>query len=248
MSALDAPGTDPTADTNTLERDDAPTPFAVLLRHPELAARACMTGEGRAELTRTALLCLLICGATYGGVIGSFRGDLQVVYAALKLPLVLLGALVVTAPALWAFGATHETPWPLRSATSLVLVAAGRAALVLAALTPLLWLAIDLYAGYHLSAMLSALTLAVGGLASLGVVARGMKGMKLGALVLASLVFMLGLGQFGWTLRPWLVRPGSDDVVFVRTERGVGVFGSITESTRNGLRDPSGDSIEGGSW
>lgn len=227
---------------------EPPSPFLVLLRHPDLAARACMTGEGRTELTRTALLCLLVCGATYGGVVGSFRGDLQVVYAAIKLPLVLLGALVVTAPALWAFGATSSAPWPLRSATSLVLVAAGRAALVLAAVTPLLWLAIDLYAGYHLSALLGAFTLGLGGLAGLGVVARGLSEMKRSALLLASLVFLLGLAQFGWTLRPWLVRPGSDDVVLVRTERGVGVFGSIAESTRNGLRDPSGDTIEGDSW
>lgn len=228
--------------------DSPPSPFLVLLRHPDLAARACMTGEGRTDLTRTALLCLLICGATYGGVVGSFRGDEQVIYAAIKLPLVLLGALLVTAPALWAFGASRDTPWPLRSATSLVLVAAGRSALVLAALTPLLWLSIDLYAGYHLSALLSAVTLGLGGLAGLGVVGRGLSGMRVSALLLSSLVFMLGLAQFGWTLRPWLVRPGSDDVVLVRTERGVGVFGSIAQSTRYGLSDPSGDSTEGDLW
>jgi hypothetical protein len=226
----------------------APTPFVVLLRHPDLAVAACFTGVGRRELTRTALLSLLIGGALFGGVIGSFRGDLQVLYAAFKLPLVFLGALVVTAPALWACGATDDRPWPLRTATSLVLVGAGRSALVLASLTPLLWLAIDLYAGYHLSAVLAAATLGLSGLAGLGVVMRGLAGMARGTLVLSSLVFFLGLAQFGWTLRPWLVRPGSDEIVLVRTERGVGVFGSVAQSARHGFDDPSGDSLEGDSW
>lgn len=224
------------------------TPFVVLLRDPDAAVRACFTGVGRKELTRTALLALLLGGALFGGVVGSFRGELQVLYAALKLPLLLLGALVVTAPALWAFGATDERPWPLRTATSLVLVGAGRAALVLASIAPLLWLAMDLYAGYHLSALLCATALGLGGLAGLGVVMRGLSGMARGTLVLSSLVFFLGLAQFGWTLRPWLVRPGSDDVVLVRTERGIGVFGSVLESARHGYDDPSGDSIEGSSW
>lgn len=224
------------------------SPLLVLLRDPDAAVRACFTGEGRRELGKSALLSLLVGGALFGGVVGSFRGDLQIGYAALKLPLVLLGALVVTAPALWALGATSERPWPLRTATSLVLVGAGRAALVLAALAPLLWLAIDLYAGYHLSAVLSAFTLGLAGLAGLGVIMRGLRGMARGTLVLSSLVFLLGLAHFGWTLRPWLVRPGSDDVVFVRTERGVGVFGSVSSSARHGFRDPSGDTLEGGSW
>ena len=224
-----------------------PSPFLILLRHPDLAARACFTGQGRAPLVRTALLSVLIGGAIFGGVVGSFRGDLQVVFAALKLPLVLIGALVVTAPALWALGATEARPWPLRSASSLVLVAAGRAALVLAALAPLLWLAMDLCAGYHLSAALAAATLSLAGISGLVVVARGLAGMAKGALVFSSLVFLVGLAQSGWVLRPWLVRPGNDDIVVVRTERGVGAFGSVTDSLRWGLSDPSGDTIEGSS-
>lgn len=228
--------------------EQGPSPFLVLLRHPDLAARACFTGAGRAALVRHAMIALVVGGAIFGGVVGTFRGDQQVLFAALKLPLVLIGALVVTAPALWALGATEDRPWPLRAASSLVLVAAGRAALVLAALAPLLWLAIDLYAGYHLSAVLAAATLALAGLAGLLVVARGLAGMARGALILSSLVFLVGLAQFGWVLRPWLVRPGNDDIVLVRTERGVGAFGSVAESVRFGLRDPSGDTIEGGSW
>lgn len=224
------------------------SPFLVLLRDPEAAVSSCFTGEGRRELGKSALLSLLIGGAIFGGVLGSFRGDAQVLYAAIKLPLVLLGALVVTAPALWAVGATRERPWPLRTASALVLVGAGRAALVLAALAPLLWLAIDLYAGYHLSAWLSAVTFGLAGLAGLGVIMRGLSGMARGTLVLSSLVFLLGLAQFGWTLRPWLVRPGSEDIVLVRTERGVGWVGSVAASARHGYEDPSGDSIEGASW
>lgn len=219
--------------------------FAILLRDPEKAVQACLSGVGRRELSRTALASFFIGTLTFGGVVGCFRGDLQLLFAAIKMPLLLLGAVITTVPAVWALGATEERAWPMRSAASLMLVAAGRAALVLAALAPLLWLALDLIGGYHLSSFLAACALGIAGLAALSVVLRGMRGMPMGTLALAGFVFGLSLLHSGWVLRPWLVRPGNPEIVFMRTERGVGALGSLVMSAARGAGDPRGYESEG---
>lgn len=221
-----------------------PSSFEVLLREPTLAVRRALSGENSAPIARAALLSLLVGSALYGGVLGSYRGELQVLYAALKMPLVLVGTLVVTAPALWALGAASGRTWTLRAVSSLVLVAAGRAALVLSALAPLLWLVIDLGAGYHFSTFLCAATFALAGLAALLSLVRGLGATHLGVALAAAVIFLVALAQTGWVLRPWLGRP-SQPVVFLRTEAGVGPLESVVESARLGVGDPTGVELEG---
>lgn len=218
--------------------------FDVLLREPAIAVRQCLEGSRVAPLARTALVALLCGGAIYGGVLGSYRGELQIAYAALKMPLLFVGALAVTAPALWALGAAAGKTWSLRSVSSLVLVAAGRAALVLLALAPLLWLAIDLGSGYHFSTFLCAATFGLAGLTALGTLVRGLGVSHVGTTLAAAVVFLAALAQTGWVLRPWLGRP-SQPVVFVRTEAGVGPLESVFESARLGIDDPTGLELEG---
>ena len=46
-------------------------------------------------------------------------------------------------------------------------------------------------------------------------------------------------------LQPWLVRPGNPEIVFMRTERGVGALGSLVMSGRRGADDPLGYESEG---
>lgn len=219
--------------------------FDVLLRDPDEACRRCLTGRDVVPLARIALLSVLAGGAMFGAVLGSYRGELQVPFAAVKMPLVLLATLVVTAPALWALGASSGRTWTMRAAASLVLVAAGRAALVLVALAPLLWLAIDLGAGYHFSSFLAAIVFGLGGLCALSTLVGGLGGAsRLGSALLAACVFVAALSQAGWVLRPWLGRP-SVPVAFFRTEPGHGALGSVVESARLGWIDPTGSSIEG---
>jgi hypothetical protein len=217
--------------------------FQLLLRDPAEAARRAILGDANV-LARVALLTLVVGTAIYGAVLGTYRGELQVAFAAIKMPIVLLGALVVTAPAVWAIGAAGGRAWTLRAAGSLVLVAAGRASLVLVTLAPLLWLAIDCHAGYHFASLLSSCAFGLAGLVALGTLVRGVgRGGGMVGLV-AAVVFLSALAQTGWVLRPWLGRP-SQPVVFVRTEAGVGPIASFFASTRYGMEDPTGHSIEG---
>lgn len=220
-------------------------PFDVLLRDPSRAAADAVQGA-EPKLVRTALLSLLAGALVYGGILGSYRGELQIAYAAAKMPLVLLGALVVTAPAVWALGAASGRAWTLRAVAALVTVSAGRAALVLVALAPLLWLAIDLGAGYHFSSFLAACAFGVAGLVALGTLLRGLGRSAAHVGLFAALVFLSALAQTGWALRPWLGRP-SRPVELVRTEAGVGPLESVLASGAHGLDDPTGRAWEGAS-
>jgi hypothetical protein len=219
--------------------------FEILLRDPALTARRALEGgAGASALARTALATLVFGAMLFGAVIGSYRGELQSLYAAIKMPMVLIGALVVTTPAVWALGASTGRAWTLRAVTSLVLAAAARAALVLVTVAPLLWVAIDLGAGYHFAALLATIAFSLGGLVALATLLRGIGADGLAVPACAVLVFVSGLAQTGWALRPWLGRP-SQPVSFVRTEAGVGPLESVARSFDLGIGDPTGRDVEG---
>lgn len=198
------------------------SPLQVLLRDPALAARRALDGEGTRELAAASIAAVALAGAVFGGVLGSYRGGVQVAYAAFKMPLVLLISLGLAVPAFHGLSRALGRRWSLRAASTLVLAASARAGLVLLALSPLLWLAIDLGLGYHLTALVATACFGLAGVAALGVYLRGI-GRGRGALVLAvstALVLLAIEGQTGWMLRPYLVRPQTQEVPFIRDREG----------------------------
>lgn len=213
-------------------------PIALLLRDPEEVARRCAAEEGLRPLAVASMAVLLIGGAVFGGVVGSFRGDAQILYSAIKLPLALFGALVICVPAFHAVAACLGRPWPLRTIVALTIAAAGRAALVLLAFAPLLWLGIDLGLGYHASALATALAYGSSGLAALGVLLRGLgEGAHRGVTATAFVAIFLAAGaQTGWTLRPFLGRPSQASVPFVRDVEG-GFGDALVMSARSAMGD-----------
>ena len=60
----------------------------------------------------------------FGAAVGSWRGGAADRFAALKLPLVTLGTLVLCVPAFYAIAAVFGRPWPLRAAISIMLARA----------------------------------------------------------------------------------------------------------------------------
>ncbi|MEM9192561.1 MAG: hypothetical protein AAGF12_25525 [Myxococcota bacterium] len=194
----------------------------LLLRDPEEVARRCREGEGLREVTLTSLLLIAVGAAVFGTVLGSHRGDLQLLYSGIKLPLAILATLVVCGPAFHAIAATLHRPWPMRTVIGLVLASAARSSLVLLAVAPLLWLAIDLGISYHAAVILAALGYAVSGVLALGVLVRGLeatRGRLLTAAACALVFFAVG-GQTAWSLRPYLGRPAQAEVPFVRDREG----------------------------
>lgn len=201
---------------------DRTNPIGLLLRDPKEVARRCLEEDRIPPLVVASLIAITVGAAVFGGVVGSFRGGEQIAYGAIKVPLAMLAALVLAVPAFHAITASLGRPWPLRTVIALALSAAGRAALVLFACAPVLWLAFDLGLGYHAAALAAALAYGVAGLTALGVILRGLGdgAHKLSTALAFVAVFLAANGQTGWVLRPYLVRPMTEDVPFVREVEG----------------------------
>ncbi len=236
------------ADDRELDHEHAALgPIGLLLRDPAEVARRCLDEEGLRGLTLAALGALALGAAVFGGVVGSFRGGEQILYGAVKVPLTMIAALVVCVPAFHAIAASLGRAWPLRTVIALTVTAAGRAALVLLAFAPVLWLAYDLGLGYHSAALAATGAYATAGLAALGVLLRGLGDGKhrLTTTVAFVAVFLAAAGQTGWMLRPYLVRPQTEDVPFVRAREG-GFADAIFVSARSaaGIYERAAESSE----
>lgn len=214
----------------------APHPISLLLRDPREVARRCVEEEGLRPLVTASLASLVAGSAVFGAVVGSFRGAEQIAFASIKVPLAMLGALVVCVPAFHAIAASLGRPWPLRTVIALSVTSAGRAALVLLAFAPVLWLAFDLGLGYHAAALAATCTYGLAGLAALGVLLRGLGESKnrITTAIAFVLVFLAAAAQTGWLLRPYLVRPRTEDIPFVRAREG-SVAEAIARSARSSV-------------
>jgi hypothetical protein len=168
-----------------------------------------------------------------GGVLGSYRGGVQIAYAALKLPIVLLGTAALSAPALSAIGAALGRRVRFGQDVALVIAALAFGGLLLVAGTPLLLLGRALELGYHAMILATVALFAAGGLAALqmivrGVVSGGGPG-RWSAIAGLCVVFCLVGGQLSWALRPYLVRPRAEQAPLVRELSG-SLFDAIGES------------------
>lgn len=196
--------------------------LARLLRAPSDIAACCREDRETREIAITSIAAVLVGAAAFGGVIGSFRGGVQIFYGAVKVPLAMLAALAICAPAFHALAAGFGRAWPMRSIIALALAAAGRASLVLLALSPALWLLFDLGMGYHSAALAAAFAYAIAGGAAVSLLLRGLgpqSGRVLTAIAFVGVFFAVG-GQTSWILRPYLVRPRTEKVPFLRAREG----------------------------
>jgi hypothetical protein len=193
-----------------------------LLRSPKEIARRCREDDGLRELTLVSIGALVLGTAVYGGVLGAFRGDVQVLFSAIKVPLVFLATLVLVVPAFYGIAAAFGRPWPMRTIVSLTLSASARGALVLLAFAPVLWLASDLGIGYHTLVLGAVATFGLAALAALGILLRGIgteRGFFFTSLALVA-VFVAVLAQTAWSARPFFGRPSQEEIPFVRDREG----------------------------
>jgi hypothetical protein len=190
-------------------------------------------GDGLVELVKTLVLTIVVGAALAGAAMGSFRGGAQIAYAAVKLPMALLATAVLCAPALSALSRALGRPSSLARDLALVVTALATGALVLVALVPLLLVARAMDLAYHGSILLTVGCCALAGLGSIGVLVSGVRRVSsrdVGIVVLAfTLVFAAVGAQVAWTLRPWLVRPRTADVPFVRAIEG-SLYDAVVDS------------------
>jgi hypothetical protein len=189
-----------------------------LLRSPKaVAERARAAGDLR-PLFLAALGALLFGAGIFGATLATSRGGTQLLYSGVKLPFALLATLLLVVPAFHAISAGLGRPLGFSGMVGLMLAAAGRGALVLIALSPVIWLCFDRGLGYHPGVLLASACYALSGLAALEVVLRGI-GFDLRGLMIVSVfglvVFATG-GQTAWMMRPFLGRPSAQHVPFLR--------------------------------
>ncbi len=204
-------------------RDGLATIDQLLRDRPTLLARI-RAGVELVPLMRTMVVTLAIACAIVGAALGSYRGGVQIAYAAVKLPLVLLGTAALSAPALTAVGVALGRRARLAADLALVMTALAFGSLLLVASTPLLLLCRAVEVPYHDMILMVVGVFAVSGFASLRIIsasitAEGGPG-RLAALLGLCTVFALVGGQLAWALRPYLVRPRATNIVFVRDVEG----------------------------
>jgi hypothetical protein len=208
-------------------------------------------------LVRTMLIAVIAGGAIFGAAVGAYRGGIQIAYGAMKFPLVLLLTAAVCAPTLTAVQSALGRPASFRRDLALVTSSLALTALVLAAAAPLMVLGAppglssartDRLLDYHGMALLLFGACAAGGVAGLALFWRGLSGQaaagaqrapgRIAVVLPVLLVFTLVGAQMAWTLRPYLVRPRSPEVVLVRS-----LEGSLLQAVGQSVRSARGQYV-----
>lgn len=218
----------PVAPATGLELIDA------LLRDRDAVLDRIERGEALGAFARTMVVAIALATAVVGATLGAYRGGVQILFAAVKLPLVVLLTAGLCTPAFTALEAAVRGRADLRRDLALVLATLALGALLLSATAPLMMLAMSLGVTYHGLILLTVGCSAAAGLGGLSLFARGQarrggRGSGLVALCLLALFAVVG-AQMSWTLRPYVVRPRTPEVPFVRA-----IEGSFLDSVRTSL-------------
>ena len=195
----------------------------LLLRDREVMLARIRAGTNLAAILKVMIATIAVTMAIVGAALGSYRGGVQIGYAAIKLPLVLLGTAALSAPTLTAIGRAVGRRSNLVQDLSLVMSALAFGALMLVAGTPLILLgrAVDLT--YHQMILMTVTMFGIAGLAALHMIIHavsvenlrdGTRGWRTAVLGLVIVFVTIG-GQLSWALRPYLVGPRTEDGLFL---------------------------------
>ncbi|MFT7521228.1 MAG: hypothetical protein ACI9MC_003379 [Kiritimatiellia bacterium] len=189
-----------------------------ILRDPTGLILDSETAEGVAKLAAPALLIAIAGTALLGVVCGTYRGGVQVLFVAIKMPALFLLPLLIALPAAHALYSACgvNLTWTRLSAAALVGVA--RTGVLAAAFSPVLWLYYSVHPGYHHSILVLAGAVTIVGLPGLVTLARALpKGGSLRIAATAGTILVIGMtmAQSGWLLRPFVTRPTAD-IAFLR--------------------------------
>lgn len=210
-----------------------------LLRDRDAILARIRDDEKLVDLARVMLIAIAVTSAVFGAAIGTYRGGIQIFYAAVKFPLLMLLTAAICAPSLTAFNAALDRPSSLRRDLALVLTALALGGLLLVAQAPLILLASSMTFSYHSVILLTFGCCALAGLGSLMTLSRGVRATfearHRSAVLTLVVVFCVVGAQLAWTLRPYVVRPRTPDVPFVRN-----IEGSLLESVGTSIDSARG--------
>jgi hypothetical protein len=216
---------DASAPITTLER---------LLREPSRLLQDIQDGRDLLSTSRVMLATIMVTGAVFGAALGSYHGGIQSLYGALKMPLVILLTACVCAPVLTMANQALGRSSSLSRDIALVLSSLALGGLVIAALAPILLLVGLLRMSYHEAILVTFGSCALGGLVGPSLLWRGLRfesNQGLVALLVVGAFGVCGL-QMTWVFRPYLVRPKTVDVPFIRATEG-NIIESIVKTQRS---------------
>lgn len=204
-----------------------------LMRSRDTLRARIMAGEDLEIIARAMLVCVLVCAGAVGASVGLYRGGIQVIYAAIKVPMVLLLATAAVAPVYTSMKAALRHEVSLREDFAMVLCSLALSCLVAAALSPLLLLTILNGIDYHELVLGFVGLFGLGGIAGYvfffkALDAQVVRGHRLIAVTLLTTLAMVGC-QLGWVMRPYVVRPKTENVPFIRDIEG-SFLDSVTRS------------------
>jgi hypothetical protein len=209
----------------------------LLLRDPARLIAQIRAEEGLATIARSMIASILLGGAAFGATLGAYRGGVQILYAGVKLPLVLLFAACLCTPVLRGLGRALGRQSSFGQDAALLLSALSLGALVLAALAPVMLFAGMVEFPYHQTILLACGCCAISGVVGISLLWRGLSDGPGRLWILLGLFFAASAAgaQLSWTLRPFLVRPRTIDIPFVRQ-----LEGSFLESVSNSYDSAQG--------
>ena len=212
-----------------------------LLRDPQGLVESADHPAGLIEIAPPLLLATGVGAGLFGAVVGSHHGGIQILFAALKLPVLLLLPPILALPAVhgaWKLIGV-EARWRRLSAATLVGMA--RTAVLAAALGPVVWLAFSGGLDYHMAVLAFAGTLVLAGLPGIATVLRALpSGGELRAVAVAGSIAVLGavFAQTGWLLRPFLARPTAEITLLRPVEEDI--LSSLQASGHSAVGDYTG--------
>ncbi len=186
----------------------------LLLKRRDQIFTSLKSGTNLRSLIIDSNIMIIVLTALYGASMGVFPGGVQILYDAVKVPLLLLVTLYVTVPTYYIFDALFGGKLSLKQILAVLLTGFGLMSLILIALLPVnlfFILTTGANSGSSAYAFIILLNLAVytvAGLGALTFIIDGYRAMhegvewKLGFLM-SSLVLILVGTQMSWILRPY---------------------------------------------
>ncbi len=189
-----------------------------------------------------------LCMALYGLCWGSQYGAFHVVAVMIKVPLLLLGTLVVTCPSLYVFSALAQSGLSFRETVRILLAASALSSAVLASLAPIVAFFTFSTRSHPFLQVLNAAFFTVAGVVALRYVVRRLADAapreapdapasrswlgrpEMRVVVAWTVVYALVGAQMGWIMRPFVGSPNLPQELFRDVESNV--FAGLAEALR----------------
>lgn len=114
-------------------------PLSALLRTPGAVVRFISEGRQIERLIFGFSLGTIVLAAVYGAILGMYVPGLQTLYAALKVPAIVLGTALLCTPTFHIFNTILGASIDVRQSLALVMSLTSAAALILVAFAPIAW-------------------------------------------------------------------------------------------------------------